>query len=279
MEIDFKVNELPTQKYLKESFSYNPLNGLLTRNIGKNKGKIVGADKGNGYLTVWINPSKKRFKVQDLIWKIVTGETRKTSIENKDGDKKNNKWENLFEKEKTKVCGVGYNSEGKYKKCINNLKTESFLRWHSMLSRCYDGKQSAYLNCFVNKDWHDFQNFAEWFESNFIRGWDLDKDLLGNGFEYSSENCCFLPREFNSLLSSESNGVKHTGYSLVGHKYYVRVRDGSPSQKYIGKFDTIEEASCAYKEAKQERVLKLLNKYRGQLSMNIYNKICERFEI
>ena len=69
------------------------------------------------------------------------------------------------------VYGVGYLGEGKYQVCINSKITRCYKTWQHMLERCYDEKyqlrKPTYKGCTVCEEWHNFQNFAEWYYNNY----------------------------------------------------------------------------------------------------------------
>jgi hypothetical protein len=55
----------------------------------------------------------------------------------------------------------------------------------------------------VCNEWHNFQNFAEWFCKNYCDAsmdkWQLDKDIIVPGNRvYSPETCCFVPNAVNN---------------------------------------------------------------------------------
>ena len=109
---------------------------------------------------------------------------------------------------KRSVCGVGYIGEGKYKVKENGKNTRVYDTWHDMLRRCYDSKfhekRPTYVDCEVCEEWHNFQNFAKWYDNNYyeIEGerMHLDKDILVKHNKiYSSETCVFVPHAINSL--------------------------------------------------------------------------------
>ena len=73
-----------------------------------------------------------------------------------------------------------------------------------MIRRCYADLEncSSYKDVIVCKEWHNFQNFAKWYEDNYYQFRDeimqVDKDILKHGNkEYSpdifiSELCKFI---------------------------------------------------------------------------------------
>ena len=95
------------------------------------------------------------------------------------------------------VYGVGFIGDGKY-----NSKCKSYGIWRGIFKRCYCPKtqvrQPTYKDCTVATDWHNFQNFAKWFDENYVEGYDLDKDIKFNGNKlYSAETCLFVSHQEN----------------------------------------------------------------------------------
>ena len=115
------------------------------------------------------------------------------------------------------VYGIGYYGDGKYKARIDNCKTEQYVRWFSMFNRCYSEKyheeQPSYKECSVSEDFHNFQNFANWYDRNIyecIYPLELDKDLLVEGNKiYSPSTCCFIPKEINIGINYKRNDSKY----------------------------------------------------------------------
>ena len=108
------------------------------------------------------------------------------------------------------VCGVGYVGEGSFKPSIKGLDSKSYKVWHCMLQRCYDesilGRYPTYKGCSVADEWHNFQNFAKWFEDNYIEGYQLDKDSLVEGNKiYSEDTCTFISPQANTEVAHAKN--------------------------------------------------------------------------
>ena len=75
----------------------------------------------------------------------------------------------------------------------------AYQKWKNMLTRCYSkeyqDKNPSYIGCIVSDEWHNFQNFAEWFENNSTSNENsnhLDKDIRGCGKIYSPSNCLLV---------------------------------------------------------------------------------------
>ena len=111
------------------------------------------------------------------------------------------------------VAGVGYLGVGKY---TPSTHTRAYSVWSNMIRRCYCSKQQAiqprYVGCTVSREWHCFQDFTNWFCANYIEGYQLDKDIIGTGKEYSPSNCIFVSQEDNV---KHSNGTLGTIWVLA----------------------------------------------------------------
>ena len=100
------------------------------------------------------------------------------------------------------VYGVGFLGDGEHKPSVDGKSTKAYNTWIGMLQRCYDPKfhshHPTYIECTVDPTWYNFQNFAEWFELNYIEGFDLDKDCkIENNKVYSPDNCIFVSHKDN----------------------------------------------------------------------------------
>ena len=95
------------------------------------------------------------------------------------------------------IFGVVFIGEGKHKSRVNGKDTKSYVTWKNMLRRCYDAKCQAkkptYVDCTVTPEWHNFQVFADWFDENYIEGFDLDKDIeIDTNRMYAPAGCSFV---------------------------------------------------------------------------------------
>lgn len=178
------------------------------------------------------------------------------------------------------VYGIGINDfDGRVK--VNGKIVKSYDVWHSMIERCYSNKSKekrpTYIGCRVHKEWLSYSAFKEWFDSNYIDGYQLDKDILFKGNKiYCTDTCCFVPREINILF------VKHDakrGECPIGVCYCKgRFRADisvNGQRKNIGIFDNKENAFNAYKEAKENQIKSMAIKYysNGLISLNVYNSM------
>jgi hypothetical protein len=64
---------------------------------------------------------------------------------------------------------------------IKSQYIKPFYIWHSMLRRCYNFqyklKIPTYKDCSVCEEWKYYSKFLEWFNVNYIKDYDLDKDI------------------------------------------------------------------------------------------------------
>lgn len=163
-----------------------------------------------------------------------------------------------------------------YKTKINNKITKEYQTWINIFKRCYNKtyqeKHPSYNNCIVDNEWHNFQNFAKWFEENYIDGYQLDKDILVKGNKiYSPETCCFVPQEINSLFIKRQN--KRGEYPIGVSKHRNRFASNiliDKKRKYLGTFNTPQEAFQIYKIVKEKHIKEIADKYKYLISEKVY---------
>ena len=161
------------------------------------------------------------------------------------------------------VCGIGVNDyEGPIS--VNGKHIKSYAIWTAMLQRCYSEKFQAscptYIGCTVADEWKRFTAFKSWFNENYIDGYALDKDIKCRGNKlYSADNCFFVTRELNNLLTHKqsSQGKWPTGVDFQKRegKYRAKIKIKG-KQKHLGLFGTPEEAEKAYLFAKGNEIIR-----------------------
>lgn len=153
-----------------------------------------------------------------------------------------------------------------------------------MFRRCYSkifhARQSTYSDCTVCDEWLLLSNFKKWFDENYIEGYALDKDILVKGNKvYSPETCCFVPNEINTLLTKRQNyrGKLPIGVTInnKSSNYIATINLNGKKRKYVGSFSTPDEAFEAYKEAKENHIKEVAEKYykEGTISEKVYNAL------
>lgn len=189
---------------------------------------------------------------------------------------------------KTPVCrtvyNIGYIGGGEYF-CRNSegLISKEYVVWANMLKRCYtkytgDKSNGLYDDITVCESWHNYQNFAKWF-NNKIKIFEdnnitpkLDKDLLG-GKEYSPENCVILPNVINCSISEsrKTSKICH-GVTIVNSKFVASImEDGVPI--WLGTFSNLQDAFKAYIDSKEDRIRNLAKQYEYVLEDRAYNAL------
>ena len=173
--------------------------------------------------------------------------------------------------------GIGFIGVGEYRtRIVPGVMTPEYTIWRHMLQRCFDNsyqiKAPTYQDCLVDSDWHNFQNFSKWCygQEGFLNKWFLDKDLLLSGNKiYSSDTCVFVPREVNNfLLKRESKrGAFPIGvsYDKNSKKFASQGNFKGFHKKFLGRFNTAEDAFREYKRVKENHAKYLAKKYSGKL--------------
>lgn len=182
------------------------------------------------------------------------------------------------------VHGVGYLGVGEHRAYFQGKQTTAYNIWVDMLRRCYSEvsliKLPTYKGCSVVEEWHNFQNFADWYYQQpnaRKKGFDLDKDLTVSGNKrYGSDTCSLVPQQINSVLlnSKASRGNLPQGVTLHNKKYRARLYiEGE--YVAVGLCDSPEEAFLVYKKEKENEVKRVTNKYKDFISDKIYHNLME----
>lgn len=187
---------------------------------------------------------------------------------------------NIKNNYKRSVVGVGYLGDGCYKSAENGKKTECYLCWVSLITRCYKSSANSehYFNiCTVHEDWHNFQNFAGWYykQRGCNKGYPLDKDLITKGNKhYSPETCCLVPREVNNvIIVSNKNRQLPAGVTIIkSGRYQARISIENKTVR-LGVYDTAKDAHEAYVRKKEASVRGMAEKWKNEICDNAYNAL------
>ena len=180
------------------------------------------------------------------------------------------------------VHGVGYLGFGKYRTTENGVHTKAYLTWSRMIRRCYSEefllKNPTYRGCTVCEEWHNFQNFAEWYYNQEFGGigYEIDKDVLsGDEKMYSPNTCCFLPKEINALFNESKATRTNMPQGVYLNKrtgsYVAQLSVGTGKREYFGSHKTPEDAFEAYKIAKELYVKEVVRKWKGKIDENVFD--------
>lgn len=177
-----------------------------------------------------------------------------------------------------KVYGVGI-YDANYSTCKDSATSKSYDEWTRMLQRCYGDfpKKSSYYGCEVCKEWLSFSKFREWFDMNYIEGYELDKDILIKGNKvYSPQACSYVPRFINTILLNcrSARGEMPMGVQRKYKKYKAKLSCYGKI-RYLGSFDTYEEAFNAYKNAREQYIKEVADDYynKGLITKRVHDAL------
>lgn len=167
------------------------------------------------------------------------------------------------------VLGVGINDLD-----VCALGNKCYEIWHSILQRTvdeeYKSSHKAYQNATICDEWLLLSNFKLWFDEHYVDGYCIDKDLLGlNGKVYSPNTCCMIPSEINAAIT---RGKFERGLPIGVMRYKDRFK-AVCRLKYLGIFDTVEEAKNAYLAEKKKRITELANKWKDKIEPRAYDAL------
>lgn len=186
------------------------------------------------------------------------------------------------------ICGVGYIGLGKYKPSYINDKgkitpTKTYDAWRSMIRICYGNLNNckSYKYVDVCEEWHNFQNFAKWYEENYYEFrneiMQVDKDILvHNNKVYSPDTCLIVPNRINAMFIK--NKSKRGKYPIGVYKYGSKETPYTAQcsdielgmQKRLGEFKTPEEAFYAYKTYKESYIKRKAEEYKNEIPNKLY---------
>jgi len=183
------------------------------------------------------------------------------------------------------VYGVGVNDwVGNI--IVDGKDIKEYKLWSGMLERCfcekYKQKRPTYKDVTCSKEWLSMTNFIEdvsQMRGYGLSGWALDKDILQKGNKlYSKDTCCFVPAEVNQILvkSDKSRGEYPVGVSFdkARGKFMAYLRING-KVKFLGRFNTPEEAFFAYKLAKEAQIKAVADKWKYLLDERVFQALLD----
>lgn len=176
--------------------------------------------------------------------------------------------------------GKGYKDglKGVCKVCKRSLdilykvkKGQPHCRWVSIMTRCYTQSQSGYgsyggKGVIVCDEWKNLDGFTEWYNRHSIKGWEIDKDIVGTGDCYSPENCVFVPHVINMFFVFN----KHPSVGREYRKYRVDVNIKGKTHTLSG--DTEEDVLEQFYLFKELYLEKLVWEMKEE-----HRKLCEKY--
>lgn len=178
------------------------------------------------------------------------------------------------------VHGKGVN-DAPFPVSVKGKHIKEYRLWKGMLGRCYSvkpiHKHKNYVGTEVDARFLSFMNFYEWCHKQVgfeQEGWQLEKDILGNGESYSPDTTVFVPQEINnffvknvSCLYNLPLGVK---YDKRSGRYNAAMKEGGKTV-HLGSFGLPEMAHKAYCLAKARYAKQLAEKWEGLIDARVYN--------
>lgn len=144
--------------------------------------------------------------------------------------------------------------EGKLVRC------PSYTAWTGIMCRAYcklfKEKQPTYVGVSVCDAWTRFMNFRDWWIENCIDGYEIDKDIIGDGKIYSPDSCIFVPKWLNDFNNDHmaKRGKFPIGVHLNSESGKYVSQCGHPFKKreFLGYFGNPMDAHIAWKKRKIE---------------------------
>jgi hypothetical protein len=184
------MKKLPSKEYLNECFAYNPTTGALLwrhrpvshfsktekytaefnclRFNSRYAGKSAGSFDNYGYLKVGLNYKKQ--KVHRIVWKLITGIEPDNQIDHINGNKSDNRKENLREanhSENGMNTGKKSNNTSGFKGVYWNKKQKKWLAkieygYHQKALGSFETPEEAHnAYCLAAKEYHGkFANYG-----------------------------------------------------------------------------------------------------------------------
>lgn len=247
--------------------------GLTKQEIEKQKIERLGETRYNNFgskmkIVDYINATNIVVEFQD---------GHRAKVHTKYGEFKRGEISNPYDKT---VYDIGYLGEGKYR---GRKHKKIYNAWLDMLQRCYNpyylDKCPTYRDCVVCDEWHNFQNFAQWYEENYYeinnQRMCLDKDILSKGNKvYSPQTCVFVPNNINVLFVKRDNDRGKYPIGVTWRKdrgkFSSRCNDAHGTYKPLGCYDTIEDAFNAYKTFKEKIIKQVADEYKHLIPQRLY---------
>lgn len=192
-------------------------------------------------------------------------------LEHKDGDVNNNHYTNIVPREKrNKEYGDSKYQELGVSGSLNITLNELAQRTRAgIMNRCYNPNDHSYLRygaigVTVCEEWHTQSSFTEWFKNNYIRGWHIDKDLVGDSTIYSPETCVFIPKSLNSIIAHMDDGNTVEKYKKGSFTLRTYIASKYVVFKGTSEEDCMEQLSLVRK-LQLEKVLWLMEDYASKI--------------
>ena len=164
--------------------------------------------------------------------------------------------------------------------------TPSYKAWASLINRCYNSKtlerNPTYVGCSVCSEWLIYSNFVEWYDENYVDGWQLDKDILVAGNKvYAPSTCLYVPGWLNSFVTERgrSRGDFPIGvsYDKTRRKYESKCNDPIAKKSVrLGRFDCPLEAHLSWVAYKMKLVHSIKDSL-DEIDHRLYDSLIMRY--
>jgi hypothetical protein len=181
--------------------------------------------------------------------------------------------------------GAGFNS-GKFGYAATEkvggkwVNIKRYTVWSSMIKRCYNEEFAVYDDVTVHPCWHDYQDFAKWWEGQpehqKKENWQLDKDIIDRDARvYSPSTCRLVPTQINLLIKkmADRGCVQGVNYHKRDKAFRAFVVDASGKHLEKNGFKTELDAFLWHKKEKEIIVKELAEKYKAVIDLDVYNTL------
>lgn len=155
--------------------------------------------------------------------------------------------------------------------------------WVSIIKRAHSKKAQernpTYIGVVVCDEWMSFTSFRSWWIENQVDGWQIDKDILGNGYLYSPSSCIYIPSWLNTFIidSGSARGNFKIGVHLykASGKYASQCNNPiSKKREHLGYFEHEDDAYVAWLTRKLE-IASYLKIKMDEIDYRIYPRVVE----
>lgn len=164
--------------------------------------------------------------------------------------------------------------------CGVKVVCPAYQTWRSMLTRAfcpkYRVRRPTYCGTEVDPAWFKFSGFLDWWLDHQVDGWQLDKDLVGNGKLYSQSTCIFVPNWLNSFtgMTRGGSGKLPIGVYMNGKRYGAQSSNGLGENTHLGYFDTPDQAHDCWREERLSQAFGRKDEM-DEIDVRIYPRVVE----
>ena len=181
------------------------------------------------------------------------------------------------------LFGIGFLGDGEYVSRKNDKLEDAYEMWSGIMARCYcyPDRYPAYFGKYIVCDeWHNYQNFAKWFEENKYEVNErlhIDKDILfPNSKMYSPKTCLLVPQTINMMFMNKPNKRGLPNGIYKSRKGYL----AEYNENKLGIYPTVEMAYEVYASEKEKFIRQLADEYKNIIPEKVYNALyAYRFDI